>query len=453
MNIKGTIKSIFLNIADKLGLQLVDKSNSKINFGDSGLNPTAIGAGVIANITIDDSDIIIEGENARAEAVREFKDYYTDEFQTLVAEIALGTGDAIIRPYTNGKYIGLNVIGNDRFIITDCIGTHINGVIMMLDEYTENNKTSRLFESQMLKSQEKNNVVHIRRFAYIEDKETPLSATNWAELIEEENVIADQLLIGRYKCPTINRDNYNSVNGVPITFGCENIIDVIRQKYNQYNEEFDQKRALIFADKTMFKDSADTTVGKKLEIQGTNFMKIKGSGIENGVKGMIEDYSPAIREAEFREANNFNLSVLELCCGFSRGVFTTPETAFATATEMKNSLKKTFAFVKRLRKRLELGDRMLFNAINIIMNLNGTTPIGDWELHHDWSYDYIEETKERFNQLMQGHSQGVVKDETVCAWINNLNEEQAEQYMAELKAEQTIEEPPEDNIINDVISE
>jgi hypothetical protein len=53
---------------------------------------------------------------------------------------------------------------------------------------------------------------------------------------------------------------------------------------------------------------------------------------------------------------------------------------------------------------------------------------------------------------MQGHSAGVVKDETLCAWINNLDEEQAKQYMAELKAEQTPEEPPEDNIIDDGIT-
>ena len=103
-------------------------------------------------------------------------------------------------------------------------------------------------------------------------------------------------------------------------------------------------------------------------------------------------------------------------------------------SEMKNSLKKTFAFVKRFRRRLELGDRMLFNAINIIMNINNTTPLGDWDMHHDWSYDYIEETKERFNQLLQGHNEGVVKDETLCAWINNLTEEEAAKYMAELKA-------------------
>lgn len=450
MNFEGTLKNIFLKIAEKLNLQLVDKNNSEVDFSQNGLNPTAIGAGVIANIAIDDGDIVIEGENPRAEAIRNLKEYYTDEFQTAVAEVSLGTGDAIVRPFTDGKHIGLNIIGNQNFVITECIGTYLKGIIMMIDEYIEKNKRYRLFESQTLKDDGEVSFVYIRRFAYENDKEISLLDTHWDNMSKEEIITAEQLLIGRYKCPTINRENYNSSSGVPITFGCEEIIENIREKYKQYNNEFDQKQALIFADKTMFKDQTDGTVGKKQKIEGTTFMKTKGSGIEGGVKGMIEDYSPAIRETEFQSANNFNLSVLELCCGFSRGVFTTPETAFATATEMKNSLKKTFAFVKRFRKRLELGDRMLFNAINIIMNVNNTTPIGDWELHHDWSYDYIEETKERFNQLMQGHSAGVVKDETVCGWINNLDEEQAKQYMAELKANQTPE-VVEDDIIDDGI--
>ena len=451
MNIESTIKNIFLKIAKKMGLQFVEKNENKIDFSQSGLNPTAIGAGVVANITVDDSDVIINGDSARAEAIREIKDYYTDEFQNVVAEISLGTGDAIVRPYTDGIHIGLNVIGNNKFIITECIGTHIKGVIMLLDEYSNKNRTYRLFESQTLKDDgNSQNYVYIKRFAYLDEKEISLSDTSWSDIQEEELVIANQLLIGRYKCPTINRENYNSVNGVPITFGCEDIITTIQEKYRQYNEEFDQKQSLIFADKTMFNIEGDKELNAKKQINGKTFFKMKG-GLNGNVQDMIEDYSPAIREAEFREANNFNLSVLELCCGFSRGVFTTPETAFATATEMKNSLKKTFAFVKRFRKRLEFGDKMLFNAINIIMNINGTTPLGDWEMYHDWSYDYIEETKERFNQLLQGHSAGVVKDETLCAWINNLDEDEAAQYMAELKANQTPE-VVEDDIIDDGMS-
>lgn len=449
MNINSTVKNIFIKIASKLGLELVDKTDTAISFVESGLNPTAIGAGVIANIAIDDSDVIIEGDNARASALREIKEYYTDELQTAVAEVSLGTGDAIVRPYTDGKYIGLNIIGNDNFVVTESIGTHLKGVIMKLDEYQNDNKTYRLFESQTLKDENEPVVVYIRRFAFKDDKDIDLSLTSWSGMESEETIVADQLLLGRYKCPTINRDNYNSANGVPITFGYEKIVDNIKTKYAQYNDEFDRKQALIIADKTMFKkdpNSKDDTGATKFRLGGTQFLKIKSNNIDGGVKGMIEDYSPAIRETEFQAANNFNLSVLELCCGFSRGVFTKPETAFATASEMKNSLKKTFAFVKRFRRRLEIGDRMLFNAINIIMNINSTTPMGDWSMHHDWSYDYIEDTKERFNQLMQGHSAGVVKDETVCAWINNLSEDEAKKYMAELRAVLEAAAKPDDSV-------
>lgn len=455
MNINETVKAIFLKLAKRLNLELVEKTENKINFTESGLNPTAIGAGVVANIAIDDSDIIIGGDSARAEAMREIKEYYTDEWQTAVAEVSLGTGDAIIRPYTDGRQIGLNIIGNENFVITDSIGTHLKGVIMLLDEYTVKSKVYRLFESQTLKDDKSNNIVYIRRFAFENNNDISLLETNWDNLAQEEIITADQLLIARYKCPTINRDDYNSANGVPITFGCEEIIENIKTKYEQYNEEFDRKQALIFADRTMLKrdnDSTDTDKGNKLKIDGTTFVMVKGD-LNNSVESRIKDYSPMIREAEFQAANNFNLSVLELCCGFSRGVFTTPETSFATATEMKNSLKKTFSFVKRFRKRLELGDRMLFNAINIIMNVNHITPMGNWTLSHDWSYDYIEETKERFNQLLQGHSSGVVSDETLCAWINNLKEDEAKTYMAELKAAAESEQEETDQINDDGLND
>lgn len=439
LNINDTVKALFMRIAKKMGLKLNEKTDSRINFQAHGLNPTAIGASVVASITVDDSDIIIEGDSARAEALRELKKYYVDELQTAVAEISLGTGDCIVRPYTDGQRIGLNIIGNENFVITESVGTHLKGVIMLIDEYTVNGKIYRLFESQTLKGDSDNKIVYISRFVFDGAKEISLINTHWRNLDQEEIITADQLLIGRYKCPTINRTNYNSANGVPITFGCDGIIDNIKQKYKQYNEEFDRKQALIFADKTMFKNENDNrndsgeSVKINKKIDGTVFLKVKGD-LNNGVSSMIQDYSPVIRETEFQSANDFNMSVLELCCGFSRGVFTTPETSFATATEMKNSLKKTFAFVKRFRKRLELGDRMLFNAIDIIMNINNTTPMGNWELMHDWSYDYVEETKERFNQLMQGHSVGVVSDETLCAWINNLKEDEAAAYMEEIRA-------------------
>lgn len=438
MNIESTVKNIILKIANKLNLELQEKTDINVDYTDVGLNPTAIGAGVIANIAIDDSDIIIEGNNARADALREIRDYFTDEIETVAAEVSLGTGDCIVRPFTDGKYIGLNIIGNDSFAITESIGAHLKGIIIKLDEYTTQKSTFRLFESQTLKNSGNTNIVYIRRFAYENDKEIDISVTCWKNMQLEEIITANQLLIGRYKCPTINRDNYNSIDGVPITFGCESIIENVKTKYKQYNEEFDRKQSLIFADRTMFRTEKSDNGKTKYNIDGKQFMTVRGS-VDGNVSSMIQDYSPTIREADFQSGNNFNLSILELCCGFSRGVFTSPETAFATATEMKNSLKKTFAFVKKFRRRIESGNRMLFNAINIIMNINNATPMGEWDIKHNWSYDYIEQTTEKFNQLVQAHSAGAIKTEDLTSWVLGLDEVESKKYIAELYAEDSLD--------------
>ena len=427
----STIKSIILKIADRLGLELQERKESAVNYTDTGFNPTAIASNVVASITIDDSDINIIGDNARAEALREFTDYFTDGIEDIAAEVALGTGHALIRPYTDGEKIGLSVIGADDFLITASIGNTLKGVVMKLDEYQTAKSHYRFFEYQGLDT-EGEGTVTIRRFAYKDGNECSLADTVWKDWEEELEITASQLLVADYKCPTINRDNYNSANGVPITYGCEDIISQVQKQYDDYNDEFERSKKLIFADRKLFKRNDD---GETFTLSpARNFVMVRG-GVDGGVKSQIDDYTPPIRENEYHNANDFNLSILELCCGFSRGIFTKPETAFATATEMKNSLKKTFAFVKKFRRKIEKGNRELYNAVNIIMNLNGTTPEGEWDLQHDWSYDYIEQTQERFNQLIQSVNAGAVKVKDLTSWVLGLDDDAAEEYVAEIQAE------------------
>ena len=428
---KEALKSAFIYIADKIGLKLQEKPDKSAS---GGLDLTAIGAGVIANIAVDDSDIIIEGNSERAKAICDIRDYFQNEIETSAAEVALATGDCLIRPFSDGENIGLNIVGGNDFVVTKSIGGVLRGVIIKIDEYKVKNNIYRLFESQSLENTEFGKTVFIRRFAFKNGQETNLASTQWSDIHDAENIIADQLLIGRYKCPTLNRDNYNSANGVPITFGSEDIVKNVCKKYDEYNEEITRKGTIIFADRTLFKNEKGENGAEKLVRNEKEYMTVRGD-MNNGIGELIKEYSPDIRETEFKSGFDLNLSVLEMCCGFSRGVFTSPETAFATATEMKNSLKKTFAFVKRFRKFIESGNKMLFGAVDIIMNLNGITPSGDWKMRHDWSYDYIEQTAEKFNQLLQAHAAGVLKDKDLTSWVLGIDSKTAEKYITELRNE------------------
>ncbi|MBQ7654528.1 MAG: hypothetical protein IJS17_05590, partial [Clostridia bacterium] len=211
-----TLKNIFKKIAARLGLEIKDKSEqSGFSYADKGLNPTAIGAATIATITIDDSTITINGESERARALQNICEYYADEILPIAAEVSLATGDCIARPYTDGKDIGIDIIGNEDFAITKAVGNKIKGVIMKIAEYEQNNSKYILTESQKLREENSVSVCSIERFAYKDGKEIPLPATDWANYQQKQEITSDCLLLGRFKCPTINRNNYNSPNGVP----------------------------------------------------------------------------------------------------------------------------------------------------------------------------------------------------------------------------------------------
>ncbi len=451
MNIKKTFRDVFIAIARKFGLELKDKvysDETEYQYSDIGLNPIAIGANVISTIAVDDSTIEIKGDNARAKALSDIVQYYQDDIRSAAVEVAAGTGDCIIRPYSDGERIGINIIENSDFSIIDSVGNFIKSAIIRLDGYTdENNKQYDLFELQTLKESEGITYVSVMRIAYKDMKEQiSLAETQWSDMDEEQIIPAEQLLFGRIKCPTVNRTDPNSVNGVPITFGCEKIIREIKQKYVQYNKEFDKKEAKLFADKTLFAGGNNNNNKSSFSFPDNDvYQFVNGDTANGGVKNLIDDYSPDIRDESLKNGENFNLSILELCCGFSRGIFTSPETSFATATEMRNSLKKTFSFIKKFRTRIESGERQLFKAIDIIMNLNSTTPIGDYEICNDWSYDYIEETKERFNQLIQSHNIGAIPTWKVAAWTENLDEETAKALVIEAAAENEPEQSPKSN--------
>lgn len=433
MEIKGVLRGLFETIAKRLGYEINKKEKTAIDFSADGLNPTAIGAAVITNIALDDSNIIISGNSERAKRLDDIKKYFLNSIENITCEIALGTGDALVRPYTDGKNIGLSVIGCDNFTIIESIGEKIKGIIIKLDEYETDRHTLRLFESQTLKPTELGETVVISRFAYRDNTEIDLSKTKWQGFESEETIFSNQLLVGRYKCPTLNRKNYNSANGVPITFGCEDIIENIKKRYNDFNDEYDVKKGKLFADRTLFSKNKNG----ELQYTGKNKISVVSGGLDGGIDKQISAYSPDIRDNSYKNGADFNFSILELCCGFSRGIFTAPETAFATATEMKNSLKKTFAFVKSFRNNIEQGNKELFNAIDIILNLNGET-VGAWDIRHDWSYDYIESTTEKFNQLLQGHNVGAVKTQDLTAWVLGLDDEQAEKYVSEIKQEEAV---------------
>ena len=120
------IQTIITAIARRFGLELLQiPAPSTFKYSDlSGVNLTAIAANKIATLAFQDSKIYIEGTSARAQWFRDFVENYAEERWPVAGKVALGTGDGVLRPYTDGKRYGLDIISNQDgdFRVCESIG-------------------------------------------------------------------------------------------------------------------------------------------------------------------------------------------------------------------------------------------------------------------------------------------------------------------------------------------
>ncbi|MEG2039197.1 MAG: hypothetical protein RRZ73_05670 [Oscillospiraceae bacterium] len=439
-------KQIVSKIAKWFGIPIQTKTEQPKDYSEvSEISWTAAIANRLATLTMLDSDISIKGNNLRAKFIDNFTQDYVDDRMSVAAEVSLGTGDCLIKPYTDGQRIGVDIIANDSFVVCESIGNYIKACIIKADEITIKAQKYERYETQRLRTVNGMSVLFIYQQAYKNGEPVPLSEVDtWANIKPEMYIPnVDRMLFGRCKCPTVNRENINGVNGVKVTYGLDGVMQKAQEAYNRFNAEYESKESFIFADSTLFKpvatqvikpDGTLSTVLKPTFAAGRDkiFMQVNNSGTGVDSKKLIQEYSPNIRHESLETGLEVNLKMLELLAGLSAGILTKPVTTFATATEMKAGLQNTFAFITKFRKSLEKSTNDLLYAVNVLCNANDITPMGDWTAEFDWSDGYIENMQDRFNQLMQAESIGAIEKAEVRAWTMNEDLETAQSRTKEI---------------------
>ena len=422
------VKTVFLKLANMLGLTLQEKPTEPINEFYKPLSLTNVIAQTVSTITIDDSEVNVIGDSKKALFLQQIAEDFTADILPIATTITLGTGDCLVKPFTDGEKIGIDVITNENFVVCDSIGNFIKAAIIKCDEIKRSSDTFQRFEAQRLI----NGGVMIYNYCFKNGNMARLTDVEaWAN-IQEQIFIPNcpNLLFGRIKNPLVDRLNVNSTNGVPITNGLESIMQKAMDAYFRFNDEFERSEKFIFADKTLFIRDEEGKI-KLPTGKSKLFYHVRGTTDNN----LIHEFNPQIRQSELQAGIEENFKMLELFAGFSNGVLTSPTTNYATATEMKNSLKKTFAFVKKFRRRIEQGTQEFFNAVSILANRNNLVVDGVWELKWDWSYDYVEESREKFNQLIQMEASGIIDKAEVRAWGMNEAYEIAQDKVEQIKTE------------------
>ncbi len=393
------------------------------------INFNAIFSNKLSNYVMSDSELSIEGENARVELLNKTGQSMWKNFKKIVS-MGFGYGGIVLVPYVKGGKLYYSKVPQNRLTIDQTDGDLITGATILAEikTITGTIKTTRYFRWTNYKI-ENNNLTITQQFT--DENGNPIPVPDFWANIQQVQVITnvDRALFGYIKSPINNRIS-NDKYGVPITFGCEETILEIRECLQQIQREFKLKECFVGADSTMFD-------GKDGLPRNGIFRKV-----DSGENGFFEVFDPAIRESSYYARLQELYKRLEHEVGTSYGILSDVQTQNATATEIKRSMYDTFNIVDDMRTNIEKGLEDFFYACNVLANAYSLSPMGEYELSFNWSYTLLEDTQQEFSQLVQGMNQGVITKEELRMWLRPDEDiDQAKQVIQEIESKQAQEEP------------
>ena len=378
---------------------------------DKDINFTAIFANKLANYTISDSNIDVNGDNKRAELLKGVIKKLNKKLKKTISR-CLGSGGVLAIPYVNNGKLYFNIISQSRLSINKIVGDNIVDCTIMAEHIVKDREHYFRWADYTLEDGN----LYIRYRATLDD--TPIEMNlipQWANIEDISITNVDRMPFMYIKSPIDSRKELEDY-GVPITFGCDKQIERIMKDLEQIDREYSLKEAFVGADITMFKgDDALPTNGlyKKINAGEDNFWEV---------------FDPAFRDTSLYNKLMNDFAILEKQVGTSKGILTEVQTSNATATEIKKMLKETFDIVDDIRDSLEDGLNDFLYACDVLANYFNLSPQGDYELVIDWSYDLLEDPTVSFNQLIQGVNNGVIKKAELRQFIKpneTLDEAQA----------------------------
>ena len=429
---KNIIKYILTNVF-KVKTETTDKEvndNSKyakLYESIDDINFASIFANKLANYTVSDSNMNIEGDNARTELLNKTGQSLWKKMKKITSMV-FGYGGVILVPYVKGGKIYYNVVPQNRLTIDETDGDLITGATVLAERKVINGTVGQTIYLRWTNYKVENGNLTITQQFSDEDGNKIPAPEFWKDIQEVRTITnVDRVLFGYIKSPTNNRKS-NDKYGVPICYGCDATILEIKETLKQLIREYELKECFVGADATMF--------------NGKDGLPLNGlyKKIDSGRDDFFEVFDPQFRDYTIRLQELYKR--LEHEVGTSYGILSEVNSINATATEIKHAMYDTFTICDDARSNIEKGMDDFFYACNVLANAYNLSPQGEYELSFEWSYSLLEDTKTEWSQLTWAKSQGIVSKVEVRQWLKpDETLEESEKAIQEIEqAEPTYED-------------
>ena len=386
------------------------------------INFNAIFSNKLANYTISDSVMNIDGDNARVDLLDKTGQSMWKKAKKITS-MSFGYGGVIIVPYVKGGKIYYNLVPQDRLTIDETDGELITGATVLAEKKVISGTISQTTYLRWTNYQIKNGNLTITQ-QYSDDKGNKIPVPDfWKDIVEIRSISnVDRVPFGYIKSP-INNRRANDKYGVPITYGCEATILEIKETMKQLVREYELKECFVGADVTMFN-------GKNALPSNGLFKKIDSTSDD-----FFEVFDPQFRDYTTRLQELYKR--LEHEIGTSYGILSEVDSQNATATEIKRSMYDTFTICDDMRSNIEKGMDDFFYACNVLANAYNLSPQGEYEVNFDWSYSLLEDTATEWSQLTYAQNKGIVSKVELRQWLKpDETLEESEKAIKEIEEEE-----------------
>lgn len=366
------------------------------------INFSAIFSNKLANYVVSDSEMNVEGENARADLLNKTGQSMWKKAKKIVS-MAFGYGGVIVVPYVKGGKIYYNLVPQDRLTIDEMDGELITGATVLAEKKVISGAVNQTTYLRWTNYQIQNgNLVITQQFSDEKGNKIP-TPTFWQDIQEVMSITnVDRVTFGYIKSP-INNRKANDKYGVPITYGCEATILEIRQTLKQLIREYELKEAFVGVDATMFNGKNGLPLNglfKKIDSTNDDFFEV--------FDPQFRDYTTRLQELYKR---------LEHEIGTSYGILSEVDTSQATATEIKRSMYDTFTICDDMRSNIEKGMEDFFYACNVLANAYNLSAQGEYNVSFEWSYSLLEDTQQEWSQLTYAQNKGIISKVELRQWL------------------------------------
>ncbi len=366
------------------------------------LNLTAVIANKLANYALCGSSISITGmdgkPNARSTMLNEIAQKAWRNAKQNIA-VGLGCGAIASLPYSVSGFtkrkIYIDTVAKDRLVITGTQGDEIVSCSVLSDARIINGSSYERWTDYSVQ----NDVYVIKQKAMLDGEAAPLSVLKEWENIQPEIAIGgvEQLPLGIFYCPTSNR-RPKSLDGVPITYGCDQTLSRIDQCLADIDEEFKLKKPRLIVSRTF--------LDKEKKLNSSLFTPANPADKMDG-GGFFEIFDPAIRDSAYFNKLTHLMGQLEKEIGASKGVLTELPTNGGTATEMRHAMFDTFSLCDDIHNNVKRYFDSLIYGCNVLMNYYDLSPVGDYKIDYDWSYALLADSEATWRMLTDAVSNGV----------------------------------------------